>query len=76
MLLLTGKALYPAHWFSGSLFFWCTISSTGQNKFPDKDKIFEFNYEATKLAIKRAVEGQPTVKEALAKKDKAKHPFA
>ena len=42
----------------------------------DKDKVYEFNYEATKLAIKRAVEGQPTVKEALAKKDKAKHPFA
>ncbi len=42
----------------------------------DKDKIYEFNYEATKLAIKRAVEGQPTVKEALAKKDRAKHPFA
>ncbi len=29
-----------------------------------------------KVTIKRAVEGQPTVKEALAKKDKAKHPFA
>lgn len=42
----------------------------------DKEKVYEYNYEATKLAIKRAVEGQPSVKEALAKKDKAKHPFA
>ena len=42
----------------------------------DKMKIYEYNYEATKLALKRAVEGQPTVQEALARKDKAKHPFA
>lgn len=42
----------------------------------DKDKIYEFNYEATKLAIKRAVDGTPTVDEALAKKDSAAHPFA
>lgn len=42
----------------------------------DKDKVYEFNYEATKLAIKRAMEGLPTVEEAIAKKDTAKHPFA
>lgn len=42
----------------------------------DKEKVYEYNYEATKLAIKRAMEGLPTVEEALAKKDKAKHPFA
>jgi formaldehyde-activating enzyme len=42
----------------------------------DKSKVYEFNYEATKLAIKRAVEGTPTVDEALAKKDSAEHPFA
>jgi 5,6,7,8-tetrahydromethanopterin hydro-lyase len=42
----------------------------------DKDKVYEFNYEATKLAIARAMEGRPTVEEALAKKDSAKHPFA
>ncbi len=42
----------------------------------DKSKVYEFNYEATKLAIKRAIEGTPTVDEALAKKDSAKHPFA
>ena len=42
----------------------------------DKDKVYEYNYEATKLAIARATEGRPTVEEALAKKDSAKHPFA
>jgi 5,6,7,8-tetrahydromethanopterin hydro-lyase len=42
----------------------------------DKDKVYEYNYEATKLAIARAVESKPTVEEALAKKDSAKHPFA
>jgi 5,6,7,8-tetrahydromethanopterin hydro-lyase len=42
----------------------------------DKDKVYEFNYEATKLAIKRAMQGEPTVEEALTKKEKAKHPFA
>jgi 5,6,7,8-tetrahydromethanopterin hydro-lyase len=42
----------------------------------DKKKIYDYNYEATKLAIKRAVEGQPAVKEVLKRKDSAKHPFA
>ncbi len=42
----------------------------------DKDRVYEYNYEATKLALKRAVEGLPTVEEALSKKNVAKHPFA
>ena len=42
----------------------------------DKQKIYDYNYEATKLAIKRAITGEPSVGEALARKDKAKHPFA
>jgi len=42
----------------------------------DKQKIYDYNYEATKLAIKRAVASEPSVGEALARKDKAKHPFA
>jgi 5,6,7,8-tetrahydromethanopterin hydro-lyase len=42
----------------------------------DKKKIFEYNYQATKLAIERAVSRTPTTKEILAKKDSAKHPFA
>lgn len=42
----------------------------------DRDKVYEYNYEATKLAIKRAMEEEPSVEEVLAKKEKAKHPFA
>ena len=42
----------------------------------DKKKVRDYNYRATKLAIERAMGGEPTVKEALAKKDSAKHPFA
>jgi len=42
----------------------------------DKKKIYDWNYEATKTAIRRAVTGEPKMKEVLAKKDTAKHPFA
>ncbi len=42
----------------------------------DKQKIYEYNYEATKLAIRRAMEDKPSVSEALEGKDKARHPFA
>lgn len=42
----------------------------------DKKKIYDYNYEATKLAIKRAFKNEPNVDEVLKKKDKAKHPFA
>ncbi len=42
----------------------------------DKQKIYDYNYEATKLAIERAMKREPSVDEALARKEKAKHPFA
>jgi 5,6,7,8-tetrahydromethanopterin hydro-lyase len=42
----------------------------------DKKKIYENNYQATKFAIERAITGKPTVKEVMAKKESAKHPFA
>ncbi len=38
-------------------------------------KIYDFNYEATKQAIKSAMTGKPTAQEMLAGKDKAAHPF-
>jgi 5,6,7,8-tetrahydromethanopterin hydro-lyase len=42
----------------------------------DNDKkIQDFNYQATKESIKRAVAGTPTAKEVVAKKDTVKHPF-
>jgi 5,6,7,8-tetrahydromethanopterin hydro-lyase len=42
----------------------------------DKKKIYDYNYEATKLAISRAFNKEPNVDDVLAKKEKAKHPFA
>jgi 5,6,7,8-tetrahydromethanopterin hydro-lyase len=42
----------------------------------DDAKIQQFNYEATKLAIKRAVAGEPKAAEVLAKKSEVAHPFA
>ena len=41
----------------------------------DDRKIYDFNYEATKLAVKNAMTGKPTVDEMLAGKDEAAHPF-
>ena len=42
----------------------------------DDKKIFQYNYEATKLSIARAMKGEPTAAEMVAKKDTAKHPFS
>lgn len=42
----------------------------------DDKKIFEYNYEATKLSIARALKGEPTVDQVLKEKDTAKHPFS
>ncbi len=41
----------------------------------DDKKIYEYNYEATKMAIKCAMEGKPTVDEMLAGKEEAAHPY-
>lgn len=42
----------------------------------DDTKIYQFNYEATKLSIARAMKGEPKIEEITAKKDTAKHPFS
>ncbi len=42
----------------------------------DDNKIYQYNYEATKLSIARAMRGEPKVDEILSKKDTAKHPFS
>jgi 5,6,7,8-tetrahydromethanopterin hydro-lyase len=42
----------------------------------DKAKINQYNYEATKLSIQRAMNGEPAASEVVAKKDTASHPFA
>jgi 5,6,7,8-tetrahydromethanopterin hydro-lyase len=42
----------------------------------DDKKIYQYNYNATKLALKRAMKDEPSAEEMLAKKDSAKHPFS
>lgn len=42
----------------------------------DDAKIQQFNYEATKQALKRAVNGEPNIKDVLAQVGTARHPFA
>lgn len=42
----------------------------------DDNKIYQYNYEATKLALERAMKGEPKPDQILAEKDKVKHPFS
>lgn len=42
----------------------------------DNKKIYDFNYQATKESIQRAMKGLPSVDTVLRQKDTAKHPFA
>ena len=49
------------------VFIWTTAK--------DKKKIYDYNYEATKLAIQNAMRGEPKIDTITAKKDAAKHPF-
>jgi len=42
----------------------------------DDTKIQDYNYEATKLSIKRAVTSEPKAAEVLSKRGSAGHPFA
>ena len=42
----------------------------------DDAKIQQYNYQATKLALERAVQGFPSAAEATAKREQVKHPFA
>jgi 5,6,7,8-tetrahydromethanopterin hydro-lyase len=42
----------------------------------DDKKIFQYNYDATKLSLQRAMKNEPSVSEVSSKKATAKHPFA
>lgn len=42
----------------------------------DDNKIYQYNYEATKRAIASAMKGEPKIEEITAKKDTAKHPYS
>ena len=41
----------------------------------DDQKIYQYNYEATKLSIERAMKDEPSADEMVAKKDTSAHPF-
>jgi 5,6,7,8-tetrahydromethanopterin hydro-lyase len=41
----------------------------------DDQKIYQYNYEATKLSIQRAMRNEPKIDEILSKKDTVKHPI-
>ncbi len=45
-------------------------------KAKDDVKIYDYNYQATKLAIQRTMKNEPKIDEILSKKDSAKHPFS
>jgi len=42
----------------------------------DDTKIYDYNYQATKESIARALKGQPSVDDVIAKSKSAKHPFS
>jgi 5,6,7,8-tetrahydromethanopterin hydro-lyase len=42
----------------------------------DDNNIFQYNYDATKEAIARAMRGEPKIEEITAKKGTVKHPFS
>ena len=42
----------------------------------DDQKIYDYNYQATKESIQRALAGKPSVSEVLAGSKTAKHPFS
>jgi 5,6,7,8-tetrahydromethanopterin hydro-lyase len=42
----------------------------------DDNKIQDYNYEATKMSIKNAVNGSPTAAEVVSQKDASAHPYA
>jgi 5,6,7,8-tetrahydromethanopterin hydro-lyase len=48
------------------------VHSHAQNK----KILFENNYKATKLALKRAIDYEPSIEEVLSRKDKVNHPLA
>ncbi len=48
----------------------CTNYST------ENRKIAKYNYDATKLAIQRAMKNSPAIAEIIEQKDKVEHPFA
>ena len=41
----------------------------------DRQRVYINNYKAMRHAIRKAIEGRPTIEEILENKERAKHPF-
>ena len=41
----------------------------------DDQKIYDYNYQAVKESIERAIKGEPKAKEVVSQKSSAEHPF-
>ncbi len=55
---------------------WVVIASVFIHpKAEDERKIYHYNYSATKLALRRAMEGYPPLEKIMYDKDRARHPF-
>lgn len=56
---------------------WCIVAGIFIHwNAKDKQKIYDWNYQAVKEAIRRAVNGEPSIDEVLSNKDSVKHPLA
>lgn len=56
---------------------WCVVANVFIHPAAsDKGDVYEYNYEAAKEAIERAVEGKPTPDEVEDKRKGAEHPYA
>src|SRR3984885_12584590 len=69
----TAAGIIPQH-LADNFVIVCGVFIHWQAK--DDAKIFQYNYEATKMAIKNAMTGEPTLAHITAQKEKVKHPFS
>src|SRR5258706_9028773 len=69
----TAAGVIPQH-LADSLVIVCGVFIHWDAK--DDTKIYQYNYEATKMAIKSAMTGEPKLADITAQKDKVKLPFS
>ena len=69
----TAAGVIPQH-LADNFVIVCGVFIHGDAK--DDAKIYQYNYDATKMAIKNAMTGEPKLSDITARKDKEKHPFS
>jgi len=56
---------------------WCIVANVFIHPdAEDKEKVYDYNHEATKLSIKRAINDLPTPEEIKRERKEAEHPYA